>query len=189
MDRTLISDLGGALAVGSIGLAGAFLIVDGINGLFLLIEQYAPTATWAVLFATPTIVLAYAFGVVAMQVTGFIRTAYDVQCGRDPLASFVSVAQLNNEHIVNQYLLLRRSQEFLQGISPSFALLGVGLFFSARWMGAFYLFSYIAGTGCLVLTALLPMLAHQQALQSFSLAEHAEKIIAALQEVADERGR
>jgi hypothetical protein len=178
MDRTPISDLAGALAVGSIGFAGAFLIVDGINGLFLLIEEYAQTTTWAVLFAAPTLVLAYAFGVVAMQVTGFVRTAYDVRRGRDPLASFVNVAKLNNEHIVNRYLELRRSQEFLQGVSPSLALLGVGLFFAIRWMGAFYLFGYIAGAGCLALSVLLPALADRLALQSFSLAEHADKALA-----------
>ena len=119
MDRTPISDLGGALAVGSIGFAGAFLIVDGINGLFLLIEEYAQTNTWAVLFAAPTLVLAYAFGVIAMQVTGAVRTAYDVRHGRDPLASFVVVARLNNAHMVDRYREIRRSQEFLQGVSPT----------------------------------------------------------------------
>ena len=184
MDRTPISDLGGALAVGSIGFAGAFLIVDGINGLFLLIEEYAQTNTWAVLFAAPTLVLAYAFGVIAMQVTGAVRTAYDVRHGRDPLASFVVVARLNNAHMVDRYREIRRSQEFLQGVSPALALLGVGLFFAIRWMGPFYLFGYIAGTGCLALSVLLPALAHRLALQSFALAEYADKALVDLVEPA-----
>jgi hypothetical protein len=175
MDRTAISDLSGALAVGSIAFAGTFLIVDGINGLFILIEQYAQTATWAIVLAAPTLVLAYAFGLIAIQLTGFLRTAYDVRCGRDPIASFIKVAQLDNVHVVSRYGELRRSQEFLQGMSPSLAILGVGALFAIRWLGPFYLFGYVAGAGCLALSAVLPIIAHNLALQAFALAEFADK--------------
>jgi len=175
MDRSSVSDLGGPLAVGSIAFLGTFLIVDGLNGLFILIEQYATTATWAILFAGPTLVLAYAFGVIAIQVADFARGAYDRRHGRDPLASFVSIARSNNEHLVARYRELRRTQEFLQGMSPALALLGVGSFFAVRWLGSFDLFGYAAGLGCLTLAALLPLVAHRLGLQTHALAEICEK--------------
>ena len=78
MDRNSVSDLSGALANGSIAFAGVFLIIDGINGMFALIEHYANTGTWAIVFTVPTLVLAYAFGTIAIQLTNLLPM-YDVQ--------------------------------------------------------------------------------------------------------------
>lgn len=147
MDRLSLSDLAGALAVGSIAFAGAFLIVDGLNGLFVLIEQYAQTPTWAIVFTDPTIVLAYAFDVIAIELSSFVRTAHDLRQGRDPIVFFIAVARLGNEHLVTRHRELRRHQEFLQGCSLSLVVLGVGAFFEMRWFGSFYLFGYIAEFG------------------------------------------
>jgi len=174
-ERPTISELSGPLAVGSISFAGAFLIVDGVNGLFLLIEQYAQSATWAILFAVPTLVLSYAFGVICIRIMSMFRSRYDKRCGRDAEAAFVSIASLKNDQLVARFLDLQREQEFLLGASPSLVVLGVGLFFAVRWMGGFYLFGYLAGAGCIGLGAVLPLIAHYIALQSFHLAEIATR--------------
>jgi hypothetical protein len=179
VDRLSISDLAGPLAVGSIAFAGAFLIVDGLNGLFVLIEQYAHTPTWAIVFTGPTIVLAYAFGVIAIELGSFVRIAYDLRHGRDPVASFIAIARLANEHLVARHRELRRHQEFLQGCSLSLVVLGVGAFFSLRWLVSFYLFGYVAGFGCLALAVVLPILAGRLAHQAFALGEFADKELAA----------
>lgn len=156
-----ISDLTGALAVGSIGFCGAFLIVDGINGMYLLIEEYASSATWAVIFTIPVLVISYAFGTVAIQVGTFAASMFERRQGSHPVETFLVIASLRNDQITSEYLRLRKHQEFLLGCSPSFIVLGIGLFSSTKWMGSFDLLGWIAGLGCLVLTAGLPLLAHQ----------------------------
>lgn len=179
VDRLSLSDLAGPLAVGSIAFAGAFLIVDGLKGLFVLIEQYAQTPTWAIVLAGPTIVLAYLFGVIAIEMGSAVRTVYDLRKGRDPVAPFIAIARLANEHLVARHRELRRHQAFLEGCSLSLAVLGVGAFFSMRWLGSFYLFGYVVGFGCLALAVVLPILAGRLAHEAFTLGEFADKELAA----------
>jgi hypothetical protein len=94
------------------------------------------------------------------------------------MASFIAIARLENEHLVTRHRKLRRHQEFLQGCSLSLLVLGIGAFFSMRWLGSFYLFGYIAGFGCFALAVILPILADRLAHQAFMLGEFADKELA-----------
>jgi len=56
----------GRWLIGSICLLGLFLMVDAPTNLFMFVEGYAKTAMWGILFAFPTVVLAYLLGLIAI---------------------------------------------------------------------------------------------------------------------------
>lgn len=165
-----IGGAGGTLAVGSLCFLGAFMVVDGVTGLYLLIDQYAGDAAWAVLFAFPALVLSYVFGLIATTAGHVFFQRLRKRSAEDELEHFAQVAGTGNQAMAERYLALVQHQALLEGASVGFLMLAIGSMFSIRWLSGFEVFGVIAGLGFTGLAVLSPVLADKYHRDAVSLA-------------------
>lgn len=123
---TEFADLTGALGVGSINMMSLFLGLDATTNVFALVEQYAPSASWAIFVAVPILVASYVLGVLMIVAGGAFRrmlghravvSAHVAMLRHPPLAEFVEA----------EYRQFRKKRDMLEGMIPT-ALLGAGAF-------------------------------------------------------------
>ncbi len=163
--------------MGSICLLGFFLVVDGPTNLFLFVESYAQTATWAVLLAFPTLVLSYVLGLVAVNAADAVIPKLLGTQNVSEARPFVRIAAFGNEPITDHYLTTVRHQAFLQGLSPAFLILAVGCWSGIRWMGEAEIFGYVASAGSIALAVVCPMLATRLSKQAQSMSVLVEELV------------
>jgi hypothetical protein len=170
--RLAIGGAGGILAVGSLCFLGAFLIVDGVTGLYVLIEEYSADTAWAVLFAFPALVLSYVFGLIATTASHQVLARVRGHGPNEELEQFVRVAAADNEALSERYLSLVQHQALLEGASLGFVIMFIGAIFAVRWLGPFGSFGWLASLGFLGLAAICPILAAGLAKKAEYLASH-----------------
>ena len=64
-----IESFTGLLAVGSIGVLGVFLIVDGRTNIYVIFEEYGKSTSWGIFAAVPLLVLSYLLGLFLSQLS------------------------------------------------------------------------------------------------------------------------
>jgi hypothetical protein len=135
------------------------MIVDGVTGLYVLIEEYSSDAAWAVLFAFPALVLSYVFGLMATTASHQVLSRLRGHPSNGELEQFVRVAAADNEALTERYLSLVQHQILLEGALVGFVTMSIGAVFATRWLGPFESFGWLAGLGFLTLAAICPILA------------------------------
>jgi hypothetical protein len=169
---TSIGDLSGTLSIGSICLLGLFLIVDAPTNLFVSVEEYAKTATWGVLLAFPTLVIAYLLGLIAIAGADVVVPRILKTGSASDVRQFLTVASAGNQSITDRYLITTRDQAFLQGACPAFLILTVGCLGGVRWMAGVEFFGYVSAAGSFLLALICPLLAKRLSKQAKQLASH-----------------
>jgi hypothetical protein len=66
----------GRLGVGAIAFFGLFLIVDGMVGVFDLVEAMGKSVTWGVIGLLPTVVVTYIVGLFCLGIARWLSPAF-----------------------------------------------------------------------------------------------------------------
>lgn len=156
-----IEETGGTLAIGSLCFLGAFMVVDGLTNLYLLVDQYSGDAAWAVLFSFPAIVISYILGLVALAVSKRILRVVRRQSAQAEVEEFAIVAMTENEALVSQYLGLLQRQALLDGGLVGFASMAIGSVFALHWLAGYELFGWVAVAGFSILALACPYLGNE----------------------------
>ena len=146
------------------------MIVDGVTGLYLLIEKYSAHAAWAVLFAFPVLVLSYVFGLIATTASHELLIRLRGHSRTHELELFLRAAAMDNQAVVERYLGLVQHQVLLEGALIGFATMSLGSVFAVRWLGPYSSFGWIAAAAFAGLAILCPFLARSLARQAEFLA-------------------
>lgn len=122
--RQSLEEVTGYLGVGALLMLGIFLIVDGLTSFWVTLDLYSKTASFAILFTVPLLVIAYVLGLLASLVVQTIidRVAAPV-LGPELFASAVRKAR---DPLMNRYLEVERHSRLLYGCTLAFLVLGVG---------------------------------------------------------------
>lgn len=158
--RVSIQGAGGTLSVGSLTFLGIFLVVDGLSGLYLLIERYAKDSAWPVLFALPALVVSYILGLVVTAASEPVFARIRHEAPGTEVQEFAIVAATQNAAVVERYLDLYQHQVLLEGSAPGFLLLSVGSWFARQWLGSFSFFGWLCALGFAGLAIICPLVAN-----------------------------
>jgi len=116
----------GATAVGAVVLVDLILIANAFaDNLFPVINDYAKTATWAIVVAIPLLSLTYLLGLVCMGTAEVLLIWSCLVDGRALTNDAVAVTA-RGELVAGRFHQLRQEAELLAGGVIAFALLALG---------------------------------------------------------------
>lgn len=161
----------GASAVGALSLVGLTLIANAFApNLFVAIDIYADTPTWAIIVAIPLVALTYLLGLLSNAVAQATFVKFGFLDGDALLHDIVALAY-SGELITGRYHQLRQEAELLAGCFVALALLALGCGLSAwvapgwlRFLGAVTLFSVVIAISSGLLAVSRHRAAHELAL-------------------------
>ena len=154
-----IESLTGMLAVGSLGVLGVFLIIDGQTNIFLIFEQYGKSTSWGIFAAVPILVISYLFGLYLTQVAEILFRRITQLNSVNSEQQFVCIAQLKNENIMERYSELIRQKKLLEGSSIAFILLSLGALSEVNQMQDWEVVAYVGSVIAFVVALISPLLA------------------------------
>jgi hypothetical protein len=119
-----IEEITGYLGVGALLLLGIFFVVDGYTNFWITVEHYAKTASFAILFTVPLLVISYVLGLLASLTTQSLLEHFMTPILNAGL--FASAAQKGREALLARYLEVERHSRLLYGCTFAFLFLAIG---------------------------------------------------------------
>ena len=173
-----IESLTGLLAVGSLGILGIFLIVDGQTNVFLIFEEYGKSTSWGIFAAVPMLVLSYLLGLFLSQIAEILFTKIAQLNSANEEQQFIKIVRFGNEHVINRYSELTRQKRLLESASIAFLLLSLGALSEVKQMQGWELVAYGSSAGALVIAVISPLIA-------IRVSQKIENLISVLSEIKD----
>jgi hypothetical protein len=157
LPKPALEEVTGFLGVGSLQLLGAFLVIDGLTGFWVLLEIYAKSASFAILFTVPLLVISYVLGLLSsLGAEAAAWRLWKPVLGSDLLAQ---VLTLSLEPLTARYIEVERHTRLLYGSSLALLLLAVGSVAELRNLEKYGSVGFLcAGIG-VALAVLCPMVA------------------------------
>ena len=119
-----LEEVTGYLGVGALLLLGIFFIIDGFTNFWITVEQYAKTASFAILFTVPLLVICYVLGLLASLTIQALLDRFLPLILNAGL--FAAAAQKGREALLARYLEVERHSRLLYGCTLAFLLLALG---------------------------------------------------------------
>jgi hypothetical protein len=127
-----LEEVTGYLGVGALLMLGVFFLIDGPTNVWITVEQYAKTNSFAILFTVPLLVIAYVLGLLAsLAVQTLLERLLPAILSPE---LFVSAAQRSREPVLSRYLEVERHSRLLYGCTLAFLVLAVGSLSVRRWL-------------------------------------------------------
>jgi hypothetical protein len=117
-----LENFAGLTGVGALQVLGWFFVIDGLTGFYVLVEQYAASASWQIFFSVAVVALAYLLGAVSSIIGGLI-----VEMGSSTTTRIYEVAGRLNT--TASYLVLEdwlKKSAILKGSALSVLVLAAG---------------------------------------------------------------
>lgn len=136
MGKLNLDILTGKLAIGSLWILTALMVIDGFLDLFPFFEWMTKTKSWEVFVAVPAIVFAYIVGIVAIRLSSWLFSLirrFDIE---EETLKFVQLCSLNNGFIIEKHQALKNELELLQASVPPLALLAMAVLWYSRVLGS-----------------------------------------------------
>lgn len=127
-----LEEITGYLGVGSLLLLGVFFVIDGPTNFWTTVEKYANTASFAILFTVPLLVIAYVLGLLAS-----LTVQVAIERMLTPVLTpelFALAAHKSREPLLNRYLEVERTSRLLHGCTLAFVLLAIGSLLERRYL-------------------------------------------------------
>lgn len=175
-----IESLTGLLAVGSLGMLGIFLIIDGQTNIFVIFEEYGKSTSWGIFAAVPMLVLSYLLGLFLSQIAEILFTKIAHLNSANEEQQFISIARSGNEYVINRYSELTRQKRLLESASIAFLLLSLGTLSEVKQMYGWEIVAYGSSVGALVVAVISPLMA-------IRVSRKIENLISALSEIKDDQ--
>ena len=148
----------GLLAVGSIGVLGVFLIIDGQTNIYLIFEEYGKSTSWSIFAAVPLLVLSYLLGLFLSQAAEILFTNVKRLNSAKAEEQFVKVVILKNEHLIERYLELSRQKRLLESSSIALLLLLLGALSEVKQMQGWEMVAYGSSILALIVATVCPFM-------------------------------
>jgi uncharacterized membrane protein YoaK (UPF0700 family) len=129
-----LEELTGYLGVGALLMLGVFFLIDGPTNVWITIEQYAKTSSFAILFTVPLLVIAYVLGLIASLAVQTVLERFVPAILSPEL--FASAAQRSREPLLSRYVEVERHSRLLYGCTLAFLVLAAGSLSVQRWLPA-----------------------------------------------------
>ncbi len=156
-----IETITGRLGVGAICFLAAYLAVDGMQiGVFHLTEAYGNSVTFGMVFALPTAVVTYIFGVFCVGTADLVLSRFNAFCEPEP-ELILALSQSGGNLLQQSYSENLRNFELLKGSSVAFVLLAAGTLLDISNMQGYETIVIIAFILALSLSALSLVFAHR----------------------------
>ncbi|MBG6077985.1 hypothetical protein [Polaromonas sp. CG_9.11] len=118
-----------AVAIGSLLLLGAFLIVDSITDGFLEeFEKYSGSNAWAVVAAIPAVTFAYILGAFVQVLSDLAIRRMSPKAEDEEWQVLERLARAESETLTSQYDEIRRAKKLLEGCLFPLLVLAAGIF-------------------------------------------------------------
>ncbi len=118
-----------SVAIGSLLILGAFLIVDAqIDGFLEEFEIYSASPTWAVVAAIPAVTFAYILGAFVQVISELVVHQVAPKAQEEEWLALARLAKCESEILAAQYEETRRSKKLLEGCLGPLLLLSIGIF-------------------------------------------------------------
>jgi len=153
-----LEDLTGVLGVGSLHILGLFFIFDGLYGFFPLLERYAATTSFVLLFTVPLIVVSYVLGLFSSLIVDMLLTPLYLRL-TNRTATLIEVARTTNDFVISQMLEATRHQRLLNGGALAFLVLALGSLLETKNMPSYEPVGYLGALGATIAALACPMLA------------------------------
>lgn len=117
-----LENFAGLTGVGALQVLGWFFVIDGLTGFYVLVEQYAASASWQIFFSVAVVALAYLLGAVSSIIGALI-----VELGSSTTTRIYEVAGRLNT--TASYLVLEdwlKKSAILKGSAVSVLVLAAG---------------------------------------------------------------
>lgn len=155
--KPALDEVSGYLGVGSLQLLGAFFIVDGLTGFYLLVEKYAGASAFAIIFTVPLLVISYVLGLLSSLAVEALMQVF-VKPALAP-SLYAQAVRSGSEPLVARYVEVERHSRLLHGCTFAFVLLGSGSFLEQRNLEGFGSVGVLCFVAGIVIAALCPILA------------------------------
>jgi len=153
------TDFTSALAVGALVCLGVFFVVDHFMNLWVFFEEYSNNTTWKIVIALPVLIINYVAGVICINVAAIVFDRLKIINEKEELSRFISIAGTENEAYIQKYIDLERLLQFFKGCTLGFLILGIGTFFTSKWLHGYESFAYLFGVAMIVIAAACPFIA------------------------------
>ena len=154
MPGASVETITGRLGVGSVCLLAIFLAIDGMQiGAFHLVETYGKSATFGIIAALPTAVVAYILGVFCVGTADLLFSRFTRFRDPDPV-KVADVSRSAGSLLQQLYTEHLRNDELLKGASIAFLLLAVGIALDASNLRGYEPIVFLACVGAIVMSAM-----------------------------------
>lgn len=167
-------DLSSALPIGSISFLGLFFILDHFMNLWIFLEGYTGTTTWNIILAIPTLVIMYIIGIINLRISDHIFSKAFKKDPTEELKLFLNIVAMKNNALTERYFEIKRLKEFFQACFFAFIILGFGTILTYKWAGNYEIFTFILGSGLIIIGISCPFLAKDYYNQLIKLVELAK---------------
>jgi hypothetical protein len=118
-----------SIAIGSLLIFGAFLIVDASVDSFLgEFERNVALSSWTVVAAVPTVTFAYILGAFIQVLSDVVIRRFSPRALEEELLALEQLARSGSEILAVNYEELRRAKKLLEGCAFPLVVLAVGIF-------------------------------------------------------------
>jgi hypothetical protein len=162
----------GRLGVGAIAFFGLFLLVDGLIGVFDLVEAMGKSVTWGIIGLLPTVVVTYIVGVLCLGIA-------EVALPRFPSFSLpkpedmIAVSGTGSALLQQVYSEHLRNHELLKGAAASCLILAGGCVAQSPSMSGSIVTVWVFTAGALALAILSLLFSGRAARRAAAIAEAA----------------
>jgi hypothetical protein len=176
-----IESFTGSMAIGSIGVLGLFLIVNGQTEIYKIFEGYGKSISWGIFAAVPFLVLSYLVGLFLSQLAEILFVNIrGLSCTKTE-DQFVEIANSKSEYLIERYLELARQKMLFEGSAMALVLLSLGLLSEARLIIKWECIVYFSAIATFIAAIICPFMA-------IRISNKIERLLNAVNEVAAEAG-
>lgn len=117
-----------AVAIGSLFILGAFLIIDAqFDGFLGEFEKYSGSSSWTAVAAVPAVTFAYILGAFVQLLADLVVRQVSPKAQEEEWLALERLARSQNEILASQFEDLRRSKKLLEGCLGPLLLLSIGI--------------------------------------------------------------
>jgi hypothetical protein len=160
----------GQLGVGAIAFFGLFLIVDGMIGVFDLVETMGKSVTWGIIGLLPTVVVTYIVGVFCLGIAEVVLSGFPSFSLPKP-EDIIAVSRIGSTLLQQVYSEHLRNHELLEGTSVSFLILAVGCITESSSMSGSIVIVWFFTAGAIALAVLSLLFSGRAARRAAAIAE------------------
>lgn len=160
----------GRLGVGAIAFFGLFLIVDGMIGVFDLVETMGKSVTRGIIGILPTVVVTYIVGVFCLGIAEVVLSVFPVFSSPKP-EDIITVSGTGSSLLQQLYAEHLRNHALLKGISVSFLILAVGCIAESPHMSGSIAIVWLFTAGAIALAVLSLLFSGRAARRAAAIAD------------------